>query len=192
VELALELFDTDRAGGRALRIADLGTGSGVLLLSLLSELPSARGVGTDINAGALACARANAAALGFADRSSFVAGNHGASLAGGFDLVVANPPYVARSRIAALPPEVRSFDPVRALDGGADGLSAYYAIAADARRLLATDGVLVLELGAGQATAVTALLASYRLQPVGTPRPDLSGIPRALAVTIAPSPAKEP
>ena len=122
---------------RALRIADLGTGSGALLLALLSELPAAHGVGTDISLAALACARANAAALGLAGRASFVACDQGAALVGGFDLVVANPPYVARGEIASLQPEVRDYDPRRALDGGADGLAAYRAIAADARRLLA-------------------------------------------------------
>ena len=184
VEAALAALGGDR--GRRLRIADLGTGSGALLLALLSELPAARGVGTDISTVALTCAHANAAALGLAGRSTFVACDHGAALAGGFDLVVANPPYIAQGDIAGLQPDVRNFDPLRALDGGPDGLSAYRAIAADARRLLARHGVLVLELGAGQLDAVATLLAAQGLQPAAVPRRDLSGIPRALAVKVLP------
>jgi release factor glutamine methyltransferase len=190
VEAALAAMAGHSASGHAirvadLRIADLGTGTGALLLALLSESPAARGVGTDISTAALACARANATALGLAGRSSFVACDQGAALAGGFDLVVANPPYVASGDIAGLSPEVRDFDPRAALDGGGDGLSAYRAIAADARRLLAPDGVLVLELGDGQLDAVTALFTARGLAPAGA-RHDLSGTPRALVVKVLP------
>jgi release factor glutamine methyltransferase len=182
VEAALAALGDGRT--RALRIADLDTGSGALLLALLSELPAARGVGTDISVSALDCARSNAAALGLAGRASFVACDHGAALANGFDLVVANPPYVASGDIAGLAPEVRDFDPHRALDGGADGLAAYRAIAGDARRLLAPHGLLVLELGAGQLDAVHSLTAAVGLAPAVC-REDLSGVPRALAVTVS-------
>jgi release factor glutamine methyltransferase len=161
------------------RILDLGTGTGALLLALLSELPGACGIGTDISTGALACARANAATLGFAQRAAFVACDYASALRGPFDLIVANPPYVARGDIAALAPEVREFDPRRALDGGPDGLDAYRAITADAQRLLAPDGVLVLELGFGQCAAVTALLSGPGLIATIT-RNDLAGVPRAL------------
>ena len=188
VETALAALGDTR--GRALRIADLDTGSGALLLALLSELPAAHGVGTDISVAALACARANASALGLAGRASFVACDHGAALGGaalggGFDLVVANPPYVASGDIAGLQPEVRDFDPRKALDGGRDGLAAYRAIAGDARRLLAPHGLLVLELGAGQLDAVRSLTAAARLAPAGACRNDLAGVPRALAVTVS-------
>lgn len=182
VEAALAALGDTRS--RALRIADLDTGSGALLLALLSELPAAHGVGTDISTSALDCARSNAAALGLAERASFVACDHGAALANGFDLVVANPPYVASGDIAGLAPEVRDFDPHRALDGGADGLAAYRAIAGDARRLLAPHGLLVLELGAGQRDAVHSLTAAAGLAPAVC-RDDLSGVPRALAVTVS-------
>jgi release factor glutamine methyltransferase len=182
VEAALAALGDRR--GRALRIADLGTGSGALLLALLSELPGARGVGTDISVAALGCARANAAALGLAGRASFVACNHGRALAGSFDLVVANPPYVASGAIAGLAPEVRDFDPLLALDGGHDGLAAYRAILGDARRLLASHGPLVLELGAGQLAAVASLTAAAGLAPAAC-RNDLSDVPRALAVTVS-------
>lgn len=184
VEAALAVLGDAR--GRALRIADLDTGSGALLLALLSELPAAWGVGTDISPAALDCARANAAALSLAGRAAFVACDHGAALDGGFDLIVANPPYVTTAEIAGLPPEVRDFDPRQALDGGSDGLSAYRAIANDGCRLLAPGGILVLELGAGQLDAVSSLSAAAGLMPVAPCRTDLSGIPRALAVGRAP------
>ena len=164
---------------QALRIADLGTGSGVLLLALLSELPNASGIGTDISPAALECARANAAALGLADRASFIACDFGTALSGSVDLLVSNPPYIARGDIAGLQPEVRDFDPRRALDGGPDGLNGYRAIAADARRLLARDGILAVELGHGQLEAAAALFATVGLAP-GAVKHDLLGTPRAL------------
>jgi release factor glutamine methyltransferase len=181
VEAALAALGDERR--RALRIADLDTGSGALLLALLSELPAAHGLGTDISLSALGRARSNAAALGLGARASFVACDHGAALDGGFDLVVANPPYVRSTDIAGLQPEVRDFDPRRALDGGPDGLSAYRMIVADARRMLAPYGVLVLELGAGQLAAVTALTVAAGLAP-GACQSDLSGVPRALPARV--------
>jgi release factor glutamine methyltransferase len=186
VEAALEAIDRSRARGTALRIADLGTGSGALLLALLSELPMGLGVGTDLSREALCGARRNAIALGLAARASFVACDYGAAIAGPFDLVVSNPPYVARADIAALAPEVRVFDPRLALDGGADGLDGYRAIAKTARHLLTPDSVLVLELGIGQLDAVEAILAAAGLVAVGEPRHDLLGIARALEVKLLP------
>jgi release factor glutamine methyltransferase len=178
VETALALIDRD--GARRLRIADLGTGSGAILIALLHELPDARGVGTDCDTSALATARANAARLGVAARANFVACDYGAALAGGSDLVVANPPYIATDEIAALAPEVRDFDPRGALDGGPDGLVAYRAIAADAGRLLAPGAHLVMEIGAGQAEAVSALAAAAGLDSIAV-APDLAGIGRVVS-----------
>jgi release factor glutamine methyltransferase len=183
VEAALAAIDAGGARTRALRIADLGTGSGALLLALLSELPCAYGIGTDISHAALLVARENARQLGLSARVAMVMCDFGVSLAGRFDLVVANPPYIAKAEIAALSPEVRC-DPPRALDGGADGLTAYRAIAADARRLIKPLGHLVLELGAGQQDAVTELLLNAGLLPASA-RPDLNGIPRALTASVA-------
>jgi release factor glutamine methyltransferase len=184
VEAALAIVGSDR--NRSWRIADLGTGSGVLLLSLLSELPAARGIGTDISASALACARSNAAALGLAERTAFILCDQGAALSGGFDLVVANPPYIAQAAIAGLQPEVRDFDPRRALDGGPDGLAAYRTILQEARRLLASNGSLLLELGEGVLDSVMELCATAGLVPAGPPRSDLAGMPRALSVKLSP------
>jgi release factor glutamine methyltransferase len=179
VEAALAALDRRQARSAPLAIADLGVGSGALLLALIAELPHACGVGTDISVAALTCARANAAALGLAERASFVACDYAAALRGPFDLIVSNPPYVAHDEIAALAPEVRDFDPRAALDGGADGLGGYRMIAASARRLLAPTGLLVLELGIGQLAAVERLLAGAGLA-IDAARPDLAGIPRAL------------
>ncbi|TMJ05461.1 MAG: peptide chain release factor N(5)-glutamine methyltransferase [Alphaproteobacteria bacterium] len=183
VELALDLLDRDGARARALRIADLATGSGAILLALLSELPNAHGLGTDIDAEALAVARANAQRLGFAGRATFLAGDYGAPLGGWFDLIVSNPPYVASSDIATLAPEVRDHDPRHALDGGADGLGAYRAIAADTPRLLKQSGYLVIEIGAAQERAVGDLFARAGLA-ITAARPDLSGITRAMAAKL--------
>ena len=181
VELALDLVDRGGPRARALRIADLATGSGAILLALLNELPKASGVGTDIDPNALAVARANAGQLALQDRARFVACDYASALRGPFDLVVSNPPYVATAEIARLAPEVRAHDPRRALDGGADGLAAYRAIAADAARLA---GHLVVEIGAGQQGDVEFLLSREGLAIAAT-RHDLSGTPRAIAARRA-------
>lgn len=181
VEAALGALHCDNQKSRALRIVDLGTGSGVLLLALLCELPGACGIGTDVSFTALHCARDNAAALDLSARASFVACDYGTALRGPADLLVSNPPYVARGDIAGLQAEVRDFDPQRALDGGPDGLDGYRAIASDVRRLLAPGGILVVELGQGQLGAVTSLFAATGLEPV-TARHDLSGIARAVVM----------
>jgi release factor glutamine methyltransferase len=182
VEEALALV----ARGAAARIADIGTGSGAILLALLSELPNAMAIGTDRDGEALLVARRNAELLGLAGRAAFVACDYGAALAGGCDLVVSNPPYIATREIATLAPDVRDFDPRAALDGGSDGLAAYRAIAADARRLLAPGGWLMVEVGIGQADAVTALLAGIGLETPGPHRRDLAGVPRVVKARFTP------
>lgn len=179
VEAALAATDVGGSRSRALRIADLGTGSGALLLALLSELPNGFGVGTDTSLRALLVARDNARRLGFSARAAFLACDMAAALGGPFDLIVSNPPYIASGDIAALAPEVRDFDPHAALDGGPDGLDCYRAIAAAAPVLLAPGGGLLVELGVGQARAVAALFSAVGLAPA-PPHPDLNGVPRAL------------
>lgn len=183
VEAALAAIDAGGARARPLRIADLGTGSGAILLALLSELPHAFGIGTDTSFAALGVARENAARLGMLARTGFVACDFCAALNGGFDLVVANPPYIATGDIADLAPEIRH-DPQSALDGGIDGLSAYRAITADALRLINPGGDLVLELGFGQAKAVAKLLQLAGLAP-SPARTDLSSIPRVVSASVA-------
>lgn len=164
---------------RPYRFLDLGTGSGCLLLSLLAEFRAASGVGVDRAPGAVLAARANAVRLGLAARAAFVVGDWAAALAGAFDAIVANPPYIATGDIAALPREVRDFDPHRALDGGPDGFDAYRAIAAVLPRLLAPGGVFAAEIGQGQEGAVAALLAGRGLA-IDEVVPDLAGIPRCV------------
>ena len=185
VEAALDFVAHAGLRAQRLRILDIGTGSGALLLALLGELPNAAGVGTDISAAALAVARANAERCGLAGRARFLACDMAAGVQGPFDLIVANPPYVARGEIATLAPEVRDYDPALALDGGADGLDGYRAIAAGVPALLAPDGRLIVELGAGQEAPVRALFSNAGLA-VGAAREDLAGIPRALSATRAP------
>ena len=185
IEAALEAVVRDASPTEKLRVLDIGTGSGALLLALLSELPNATGIGTDISAAALEVARANAERNGLGSRCTFIACDIAAGVQGPFDLIVSNPPYVARGDIASLAPEVRDYDPALALDGGADGLDGYRAIAAQARRLLAPGGNLIVELGMGQEPAVRALFTNAGLT-VAAARDDLAGIPRALGATITP------
>jgi release factor glutamine methyltransferase len=184
VEIALAVLDRDGDRTRTLCIADLGTGSGALLLARLSDLPNAFGIGTDVSESALAVARDNAERLQLAGRAAFVACDLADALAGTFDLVVANPPYVASGDLAQLAPEVRDHDPIVALDGGPDGLRAYRALAADVPRLIGTGGHLVVEVGAGQSPAVAALFAQRQPLDVTTAS-DLAGIPRVLHIRSA-------
>ena len=185
VEAALDAVARDARPMTQLRILDIGTGSGALLLALLSELPNAVGTATDISAAALDVARANAERSGLAGRCTFIACDIAAGVPGPFDLIVSNPPYVVHGEIASLAPEVRDYDPALALDGGADGLDGYRAIAAQARGLLAPGGKLIVELGAGQEAAVRALFTNAGLTAAAVLN-DLAGIPRALTATVAP------
>ncbi len=184
VEAALDAVVGDALQSEKLRILDIGTGSGVLLLALLSELPNATGTGTDISTAALDVARANAERNGLAGRCTFIACDIAAGVLGPFNLIVSNPPYVARGDIASLAPDVRDYDPALALDGGADGLDGYRAIAAQAGRLLTPGGRLIMELGAGQEAAVRALFTKAGFA-VAAARADLAGIPRVLNASIA-------
>jgi release factor glutamine methyltransferase len=164
-----------------LRVLDFGTGSGCLLLALLSELPAAVGFGLDISPGACRAARRNAAAIGLESRAFFAVGRWAEGLAGAVDVVVSNPPYIATPALAALAPEVALYDPVQALDGGADGLQCYRALAPGIARLLGPRGFACLELGAGQATAVAEIFARAGLDAVARHR-DLGGVERCLVV----------
>ena len=181
VELALELLRADGALDRELRIADLGTGSGAILLALLSELPDAHGFGTDISTAALQTAETNAANAGLSDRTTFIACDYATDLSGPFDLIVSNPPYIRSADIADLAIDVREYDPRAALDGGADGLDAYRALIPQTARLLAPGAALVVEAGEGQSGQIHALMAAAGLTPAGAPKADLAGIQRAVA-----------
>lgn len=175
---------------RPYRFLDLGTGTGCLLLALLAEYRRASGIGIDISPGAVRTARGNAERLGLAARAGFAVGDWGRAIAGRFDAVVANPPYIAGGAIAALPSEVRDHDPRRALDGGADGLAAYRAIAADLPRLVAEDGLAAVEIGLGQQQDVAAILeaAGFSLDHVAR---DLAGIARCVILRQPAAPGKK-
>lgn len=162
-----------------LRLLDLGTGSGCLLLALLSELPGARGLGIDRSEPALEAARANASALGLAERAEFRAGDWCEGLEARFDLLVCNPPYIPGAEIAALEPEVACWEPRAALDGGADGLDPYRRVLPRLETLLAPGGRAAFEHGPGQGEAIAALLPAperWRLETLC----DLSGRARGL------------
>ncbi|MBS7541136.1 peptide chain release factor N(5)-glutamine methyltransferase [Ancylobacter lacus] len=176
VEAALAAFPERDS---PLRILDLGTGSGAILAALLAERPAAYGVGVDRAEGAARQASINLERLGFSGRFGILVGEWAQAIGARFDLVVSNPPYIVTSDIATLEREVREHDPHLALDGGADGLEAYRAIAAALPGLLAPGGRVVLELGAGQEAAVAGLLRARNLTPTPARR-DLAGIARAI------------
>jgi release factor glutamine methyltransferase len=163
------------------RILDLGTGSGCLLLTLLTEFPSAFGIGLDIAQDAAALAKANAKRLGLAGRSAFAVGDWTNPIGTSFDLIVSNPPYIKCSDIESLMPEVANHEPRIALDGGADGYDAYRTIVPHLRQHLEPNGAAVLELGQGQATCVAECAREAGLRT--TLRLDLAAIPRAIVLT---------
>lgn len=177
VEAALAALARRR--GDALSVLDLGTGTGCLLLAVLSELPHAEGTGVDLSQAAAAVARENARRLGLDARSRFVVGDWAAALQGRFDLILSNPPYIPKGEIVALQREVAQFEPRLALDGGPDGLNAYRRLATELRHLLQPDGVAVLEVGAGQWRPVAGMMQDAGLA-VGAPRPDLAGVERCV------------
>jgi release factor glutamine methyltransferase len=173
---------TEFADRRAepLRILDLGAGSGAILCALLTEFGAAAGFAIDVSAAAAAQARANLATCGLAKRSHVVVGSWGAALSDRFDIVVSNPPYIARDAIGGLAREVRDHDPTLALDGGLDGLDAYRQIAPQLAGFLRPGGRFFLEIGAGQAESVAAILAAQGLTRPAT-YADLTGLARVVA-----------
>jgi len=187
ISAAMELIE-DRA--RPLRILDIGTGSGCLLLALLSELPRAQGLGIDISTGALDVARGNALRLGLSERAQFALCDvrhpgWTAQLVRPFDLVISNPPYIENAVIAGLAPEVSCFDPFGALAGGADGLDFYRIITISLADLLTPGGWAILETGAGQAGDVQRLFSKAGIDRQHRYR-DLGGLERAVAGRFGP------
>ena len=175
IEAAVERFG--KAGPAT--ILDLGTGPGTLLLAALDQWPNARGLGVDASASAVDFARRNAERLGLSERAEFLLGDWGEGIAGPFDLILCNPPYVEEA--ADLPPDVALWEPREALFAGSDGLADYRRLAPEVARLLAPEGLACVEIGASQAAAVAALLEAERLR-VGI-RKDLGGRDRCLVVS---------
>ena len=167
------------------RLLDLGTGSGCLLAALLGELPNATGVGVDVDPAALRVARRNLVRNGLRRRARLVCANWGDAVGGGFDVVVANPPYVATRDMDGLAPEVVDHDPRRALFGGRDGLDAYREIAPDLFRLVRPAGLAALEIGRGQSGSVAALLRGAGFTAIESRR-DLAGVERCLLASRQP------
>ena len=166
---------------RAVSVLDLGVGSGAILLAILSERPAARGLGVDVSAEAVAVARENAANLGLSSRVALLRGDWTAGLASdSFDVVVANPPYIPTGELAGLAPEVRDHEPWLALDGGADGLDAFRALAPQAIRVLRPGGVFAVEIGLGQGAAVERLFQDVGAVSVSIHN-DLTDRPRIVA-----------
>lgn len=179
LEQALRLCNAENC-----RVLDLGTGSGCLLLSLLKEKPSARGVGVDASPQALEVARQNAQNLGVSPRVTWLQADWFApdflkQVGNGFDIIVSNPPYIPDADIAELAPEVRGHDPYLALSGGRSGYDSYAQIAEHAPFLLQKGGYILLEAGIGQAQHISELFAAQGLQPVSIV-PDLAGIDRCV------------
>ncbi len=161
------------------RVLDLGTGSGAILLSLLAERDGATGVGVDLSEPACAVARDNAAALGLAARAEIRVSDWLDAVAGSFDLIVSNPPYIAQDEMAGLDPDVRDWEPHGALTDGGDGLAAYRAITARAPAYLTPGGWLMVEIGPTQGAAVQALFCAAGLDRARV-IPDLDGRDRVV------------
>jgi len=157
IEAVLQLVRSEGASSRPLRILDVGTGSGCLLLTLLCELPQATGLGTDLSAAALSVARANAAALGVHDRVAWLERDLLENIGGDFHILVCNPPYLSSAAMATLEPEVAQFDPPLALDGGPDGLAVFRRLSTRLGEVVG-NGWVVLEVGHDQADGVAELL----------------------------------
>ena len=180
VSAALESLQSQNKLARDIHIADIGTGSGAILLALLLECPTARGVGTDISADALSIASINAENLGLSERAAFVQSDYAAALSGPFDLIVSNPPYIPSEEIDKLGIDVRDHDPHLALDGGKDGLDAYRIIAPQGARLLLPGGALIVEVGHNQAADVGKIMDASGLIVQAPARTDLGGIHRVV------------
>lgn len=170
----------ERKGG--CRVIDLGTGTGAIALALLAAVPKAQAVGVDISEDALATAARNARDLGLSDRFATVRSDWFEAISGRFDVIVSNPPYISSAEIETLQKEVRSFDPLRALDGGVDGLDAYRVIARESAGHLEAGGMIAVEIGSSQKAEVTDIFldAGFLMK---TALRDLAGNDRVLLFT---------
>lgn len=180
-ELLVETALIEASGNQPERVLDMGTGSGCILLSLLSELPGITGVGTDISDAALEVAQQNAEALQLNDRVHFMISDWFSGLDETFNLVVSNPPYISTTENVTLSPEVIDWDPEVALFAGMDGLQAYRKIASGLSTVLKPDGTALFEIGFGQANSVKAIFERAGFKRISS-RFDMGGIERCLIV----------
>jgi len=184
VELAVDFARSIVQKNGNVRVLDLGTGTGCLLISILHEVENANGVGVDINPKAVELAKKNAKNLGVDARARFQCMNWGEELEETFDIIVSNPPYIQSGDLTGLMPEVSIYEPVQALDGGADGLDEYRKLIPQARELLNKHGLLILEIGKEQAGGVLGLLGQHGFQPRESNHPvkhDLAGYDRIIS-----------
>ncbi|MGH1376565.1 MAG: peptide chain release factor N(5)-glutamine methyltransferase [Alphaproteobacteria bacterium] len=178
IDLALQRFDVSKP----LRILDLGTGSGCILVSLLHEFKNAFGVGGDLSFGSISCARNNAVRNQCSDRSTFFCGSWLESIQGSFDLIVSNPPYISNQVIPTLSQEVQNHDPILALDGGDDGLSPYKNLFPILSRYLNKGGIALFEIGYDQENSVMRLAEESGFAQ-RTVHMDLAGNPRVVEIS---------
>jgi len=164
-------------------LLDIGTGSGAIALALLGQIPQLYAIGADISAGALRTAQANAEALGLAERFQITQSDCFSAIMGKYDFIVSNPPYIPHGEIAGLSAEVRLYDPLCALDGGADGLDFYLILAAESAAHLKPGGMVAVEAGINQAADVIEIFAAHGFRHIATAK-DLSGIDRALLFAL--------
>lgn len=193
INVVLNLCGEPTMAGRPIEVLDIGTGTGAILITLLAELPQARGLGLDISLDALQTAARNAASIGVADRARFERVDvsmdrnfEDLRSARGYDFIVSNPPYIASADLSQLQPEVKLHDPVAALDGGPDGLD-FYRILANFTKLLAPGGWLVVEVGAGQSDQVADLFLASAAGADLRRSVDLAGHTRIVALQPRPN-----
>jgi release factor glutamine methyltransferase len=179
IDAVLPLVRERVAAKGSCSIVDLGIGTGAIGLALLAACPEARCLGVDASAGAVATALENARALGLGDRYQAIQGDWLSGIDSRFELIVSNPPYIPTGDLPSLSREVTAYDPVLALDGGADGLDAYRAIASQAGGRLEAGGYVALEIGIGQRDMVTALMLQAGFEAAGV-FCDLGGVERVL------------
>lgn len=180
IETAINLFPNKND---VLRVLDIGSGSGCLLLSILKEFPKSTGIASDISEDALKVTKRNIELLGLEDRAECMRQNWADDLEEKFDLIVSNPPYIPSEEISALESDVKDYDPLLALDGGDDGLDPYRYLAKQISALLKPESYVILEFGYGQGESVRQIFMQQNYI-INKMLFDLSGIERAIVVSI--------
>lgn len=179
VELVLPFLKERIARNKVADIIDLGTGTGAIAIALLSQLKELRAVGADISAGALEMARHNAETAGVSARFAALETDWLENVSGRYDLIISNPPYIPSEAVASLEVDVRGYDPLRALDGGKDGLDVYRLLARESRAFLQQGGAIAVEIGAGQRVDVESIFVHHGWKLCGLGH-DLAGHERCM------------